>query len=679
MWYNNKRIMARLETQINQIYYVPAEGKQVSLVLTEEVLSPNAHLFILADLVKIQKKTEGAELKKITEILLNIFRENKRLTGEALFETSLAQINQQLADLAHEGKKSWLGKFSALVVLKVSDNVYLSNTGQMTAMLYRAGEFLEVLNPEKRGLHPLKTFSNFTAGKLKTDDCVLLTTSNLFNYVALQNLTNMMDDHDAEEVTQQVSKILKDTSGTEEGFASFFVTLTKIETVAAKTPAAVISQAAVAPITPIREPEAEEIYAPIPKQQPKTIALKPSPPITVYSPESDSPNNPEPKPGMLTSLPKVSLPKISVRIPKFAFWQSLSTWAKFFLISFLIFLVLFAATIINLVIRKHKKVTVDQTQSTVSTLVKEISDAESALIYRNQSEATRLLSQATADLATLKNINPTAYHEYQPKVADLSNRINHITVIDNPTILLTLKHPATNIARAGNGFFIADADSGTVTTYNTNANDKSGKDLFLLNKIGQIQGLVFIPNPGGVVITGSEMYSIDTAQSQFNLLHIYPKTDLKNLHFVSPERLYTIDKATGQVLRIQFSKDTQIAPVPLLKTPIDMTNVSDIGTDTDIYVLSNNDLVKYTGGNLNTSFKIVQPTDKITSANKLFVANNIYVVESAKKRLLVYNKTGTLLTQMFLPNATDLRDIYVDESSRNIYLLDNNRILSITF
>src|SRR6185436_14549030 len=100
--------MARLETEINQIYLTHPESKKTSLILYEEEISNSAHLFVLAVLADLQKKSENLELKKISEIILESFRINKRLAAETLFESALAQINQNLADLAHEGHKSWV-------------------------------------------------------------------------------------------------------------------------------------------------------------------------------------------------------------------------------------------------------------------------------------------------------------------------------------------------------------------------------------------------------------------------------------------------------------------------------------------------------------------------------------------------------------------------------------------
>jgi hypothetical protein len=637
---------------------------------------------VIAELVKIQKKTEINELKKISEIILTTFRENKKLTGENLFEASLAAINQSLADFAHEGKKSWLGKFSALIALKSSDNIFVANSGHTLSMLYRDGNFMEILPSEKRGIHPLKTFSNFVSGKVKSEDMLLLTSANLLSFVALQNLNNILSGSKIEDAVDQVTKILRDTAGDSEGFASFFVSFNKMQ------PHAEPEILPSAPSTVIEEAIEETIIEPAPLGHLEVSPLPQQIKVPVTQNEIYAP-----LPGQITKekstllssstrifdrLPKVRVPKLSWKVRTPAFFQALSPWAKFFFISFLIFMLLLASNVVALIIRKHQKASISETQSLVNQLTQDINDTESALIYRNQDQAIRLLTSAQAELARLKGLDEQNYNQLAPQVSNLAMRVNHITVIQNPNILLTLKHTATDLVRAGKGFVIADADSSNIATYNTSSADTAGKDLFLLNKIGQIKGAAHIPNTGHLIATSSELYLVNTAQSQFDLVHIYPGIEFSRLKFLSPDRLYTIDKPANQVLRIQFSKSTQNNPVSLLKTKADLSQTVDFGVDNDIYILNPTALQKYTNGSL-SSFSIVQPTDQITSANRLFVANNLYILESAKKRLLVYNKQGALITQMFFPTSTDMKDLYVDESSRNIYILDSNRILSITF
>src|SRR5258708_19886402 len=107
--------MARLETQINQIYLTHSEHKKNSLILYEEQLTSSLQLFMVAELYNIQKRSESTDLKKISEIILASFRGNKKLPAETLFESSLSQINQNLAILAPSCTKSCIGIFSSLI------------------------------------------------------------------------------------------------------------------------------------------------------------------------------------------------------------------------------------------------------------------------------------------------------------------------------------------------------------------------------------------------------------------------------------------------------------------------------------------------------------------------------------------------------------------------------------
>src|SRR6185436_5036355 len=187
--------MARLETQINQIYLTHPEGKKSALILYEEQLTTSLQLFVVAELWNMQKKSENADLKKISEIILASFHANRKLPAETLFETSLSTINQNLADLAHEGRKSWVGKFSAIICVKGLDNsIFLANNGQTRGLLKRKSEMMEILPAEKRGTHPLKTFVNFTAGKLTDNDNLILTTANIFNYVSFELCTKLLNE-----------------------------------------------------------------------------------------------------------------------------------------------------------------------------------------------------------------------------------------------------------------------------------------------------------------------------------------------------------------------------------------------------------------------------------------------------------------------------------------------------
>ena len=100
--------------------------------------------------------------------------------------------------------------------------------------------------------------------------------------------------------------------------------------------------------------------------------------------------------------------------------------------------------------------------------------------------------------------------------------------------------------------------------------------------------------------------------------------------------------------------------------------------DKDAYLLYADSINKFTSGALQ-AFKYPTLTDPVTNAARIKVATNIYILEPTKKRLIILNKNGVLQNQIYFPNTSVLFDFYVDEASRSIYLLDDNKLLKITF
>src|SRR3989344_1006205 len=139
--------MARLETQINQIFLLDPGTRKTEVVLYEEKLNHLCQLFFIGLVSELPKKTGGNDLKKISEIIISVFHSNKKLPKESLFESSLAEINQALADFAHGGRKSWLGKLSVLAAVRSGENIFLANSGQTSAWLKRpaGGQMYEIL------------------------------------------------------------------------------------------------------------------------------------------------------------------------------------------------------------------------------------------------------------------------------------------------------------------------------------------------------------------------------------------------------------------------------------------------------------------------------------------------------------------------------------------------------
>src|SRR6185436_12222085 len=104
----------------------------------------------------------------------------------------------------------------------------------------------------------------------------------------------------------------------------------------------------------------------------------------------------------------------------------------------------------------------------------------------------------------------------------------------------------------------------------------------------------------------------------------------------------------------------------------------DLGVDTNIYVLFPDKVVKYVSGQAQ-AFNMPNMSDALSNGTKLLDEANLYIFEANKKRLIILNKNGSLINQIYFPTTSTPTDFYVDEASRQIYLLDDNKLYKITF
>ncbi|OGE79910.1 MAG: hypothetical protein A2660_00445 [Candidatus Doudnabacteria bacterium RIFCSPHIGHO2_01_FULL_45_18] len=622
--------MSKLDTQINQIYLSPPQNKKTSLILYEEALSTNSQVFILAQLKDLLRKSEANDLKRISEIILTSFRNNKKLPGETLFEQALSQVNQNLADLAHEGHKSWVGKFSCLICLKSGDDIYLANDGLTSAWLLRRGEVLEILPAEKLNRHPLKTFQNFTQGKLKDNDGLIITTANIFDYVSLELFGRLLNQYPLPRACDEISKILRDSLGIEQAFCTFLLQFSR--------------KIAEAPVSmPL-----QMSYAPLPED----IAV-----------ESPGPR-----------LVKLHLPKINLKGLKFPqfhwqYFKNLTRAGKFFFISFTIFLLMFVINLGFYALKINAKKTQDKINTLVTQINTDIDNTQSALIYKNDDEAQAQLKILESDWATLQQLSQDKADEVGPKVEQIKNQVNKINIITNPKVYVDLKRHPIFLAKSPSGFLFANQDSNSLSLFAGNLND-----YFLLNSLkNNITSIAHFTPAGVVVSTNNELHRIDTTLKQFELMMSISDADIISLKTYATS-LYALDK-NDQIVKITGSNNKYQTQVSARG---EFNEARDFSLDKDIYVLFPDHMIKYVSGQPQ-AFPLPAMSDSLTNATKLSVASNIYILEANKKRLLIVSKQGALINQIYFPTTGSLTDFSVDEAQRSIYLLDDNKLFKITF
>lgn len=129
------------------------------------------------------------------------------------FETALKRVNEELADMAHDGKTGWINKLNAIIAVLHDNELHLTQAGATEAYLLRG----EVLTNVSEGLYtptkepdPLKTFANISSGQLDVGDRVVVSTPGLFYSTSLDTIKKTIKDTTPAKSVAELAELLKD-------------------------------------------------------------------------------------------------------------------------------------------------------------------------------------------------------------------------------------------------------------------------------------------------------------------------------------------------------------------------------------------------------------------------------------------------------------------------------------
>ncbi len=107
---------------------------------------------------------------------------NPRRSVEESFESTLHKINLTLGKLVRDGHINWMGKLHGSIIAIRDREAYFSVTGEAVILLLRnttLSAISEGLADPEATLHPLKTFTDISEGKLLAQDKIIVSTPEL--------------------------------------------------------------------------------------------------------------------------------------------------------------------------------------------------------------------------------------------------------------------------------------------------------------------------------------------------------------------------------------------------------------------------------------------------------------------------------------------------------------------
>ncbi|HEX3099346.1 MAG TPA: hypothetical protein VHQ41_00030 [Patescibacteria group bacterium] len=668
--------MAELETQVVKIQL--GDNKQAtSYVYTaaETVDTSGVELYMICEM-PLFNPAAAQECQRIAEaIAASLRRSYRRPATNGTFENALAVINEELGKLQNIGKTHWLGKLNAVIAVKSGTKLSVTSVGKITALLQRDGNFAPIAEPGTPH-HPLKTFENFSEGKIRLGDLLVLSTSQLFNHISIDRFKNILKRNDLPDAAEEVIATLSDVMGPEVACGTIL---------AKQVPAGSMD---------LEEETDLGAYMAAPQvasskqstdwlDRIKTMSATA---VTIGKNVGGSVKEKIKKRPRLTDMVKgrdgalqvvqSQFKKVTKQVQPETI-KGYSRQKKIFMIAAAILLV---AVITNVAIAKYvnnKPKVVAISDSDISAMEKLASDANAALLYGDESQANNLLSELKNKLnglAAVPDNQKSKIDSIRDQANALDAKLNNVAEAKVES-LGTLGNGGHLISVPG---FLATESSRTIVSYNKSTKSVSDSALKTSEPI-TMSG--FNKGSQAVIFNGSELllWDFKTGIVGGGLSDSVPNSDNARGLTVYNGKAYILDRGGKKIMKYSVGDSAITAPTASLENIDELANASDITIDGNIYIATNGTILKYNSGakqEFNVGVSNLPDTTKIYTENGFA---NLYVLDPAGKRILVLSKAGAVIQTLTNGQFNDLKDFSVDEKGKAIYVLNNNQLLKVSF
>lgn len=675
--------MTELETQVVKIQL--GDNRQSSsfvFTLAETVDTTSTELYVIAELPMFNPAAKD-ECQRIAEAITAALKRSYRKSYKAsIFENALAQINEELAKLVTLGKTHWLGKLNAVVAVKHNNILSVSTVGKVSALLYREGKFVSITEASNNN-QPLKTFEQFSEGKLRLKDMFILSTPQLFNHISIDRIKTLIDKNDLPIAAQSMIEHLQSEMGPEVACGTIF---------ALQVEAGSITDEEVDLAQYLANPETtDEEASPgwLPPQVKSKVKTASNTGMLIAKNFAGDIKAKYLKPNYWRNLASKSGESVSMvqgRLKKTVenFQPSqISTFSrqkKFFLASAVILLIALIANVVIVRMNKTEDEKIKFASEQLTQLEQYLNDSAAAVLYGDDGQAADLLAKAKEIISKLPAEFPEdgqaqKADEFRKQANELDNKLNKIETAD-----------VSSLGSLGNGQhlinlqdYLATETNRSIVSYNKEtgaiADNQLRSSESILDSIALNNNLaaiyngseLFVWDIAGNIVTGRFSDGIPSSNS-FGGIKTYSTNN----------RVYIIDKSAGQVKSFattgrSFGSQTISVTDDVLK------NAADLAIDGNIYILSGGTIHKFnSGAKQNFSPAITDFSD----AGKIYTQVNyqyIYVLDPAKNRIVILNKEGGMIQTLASDQFTDLRDFAIDESARTVFVLNGSELFRVIF
>lgn len=651
-----------LKTKVGQIFLEHQKDENYSSVYEETIGTRgiSVQLFAVLEIAESPTgnfiKNNKLEFETLTRGIVSAFKKtyvSAPTINEETFERALAAINTALGKFGAKGKINWHGKLNVALCAFSQGELCLSTSGNAVVYLVRGRNSSLLSEDLDDGSRPVKIFSNYSSGKLQKKDRVLISTKQLFNYLSLDKILEMLYQDELEEACHEIITSLSDTKNI--SFATFvFETLNEGEAAS------------------------------------KILEKYPSP-QTSSSKDILNASFAVAKRIFLTLANLMGL--IFNLIYGFLRGRARPGSKKPLVLTIGLIIILLGASIGFSVLRRKTNQRQETELANLERATEIVNQAEAAAIYQDEAEVLNLIESAQKLVpANSSERNAASFTALANRMQNLKDGVNKEIIVESPIVLATFNMVATDLIYENNGLLAFNRNTGVLGFYDFRNGEtrevlqnKNTSSLVMGGLAGGAHRFVFFTRNGKFSRLDPAADSLAEYVSETPNLPEPEKSkiqDMAILGVANNARIYLLDSNRDQIWRFRITDDTAIGPAEAwLKTEVDLSEARDMAIDNNIYILFSQGLEKFFNGQ-KQNFTLSAVSPPIEKAEKIFAipeAQMVYILEPANERVLVYNKAGRLQNQLKSPKLREAADFYVDEKAKIIYALAGQELLQINF
>lgn len=634
----------------------------------------------------------------MTAIQKEYYREVHRSPSTS-FEMALHQANLILYDTAESGIRDWMGHFHVAVGVLAGSHLHLSVAGAGAVLLARKSS---VTNVSQGISHfpitdPLKTFSQVASGETESRDALFFTSAPFETLFRSVDVGRFALEHSASTVASRLEQLYLD-QGHRVPLSVTVVTLLPSYVATPKEETSVASPRRT-PAPSISGPRSPLIIKRSHIQQAILLIGSISSyiwnglkqwvwPVVKQGSTKGGHVLLEASKGATKKIHTISIPKPSLTgILRWAF--SLPKSSKIFAG---IAVLLLIALGVSLVLLQHKRAT-DAAIVAASEKLQEarakVEAAKTALIYDNREQASGLLTDATR--ITREMATGSLYlQEAEQLSREITQQQDRLQKIFRTNAVNTKTAGSFSSVIKGKNpqrlFFVNGALY--AASPETNAIAKLGLDgkVELVHEttsgIGFITAgsaltsdktILFSTDPAGVALFDTKDNSL--ASQEIGV------TSPPSILSAFGNRLYVYDKKQENIFSYNKTLRGFTGGTPwITDANAEKKDIVSIAIDGSIYALSENGKIQRLFRGAVAEFQQATVDPSLSSATRIVTDDtmqNIYVLDSGRKRVVVFTKKGALIRQLFFENAASVTDIALSADETHLYALEGSNVLDV--